>query len=43
MIDKNVLIQAQQGDEVAVEKVMKQYYGAVYKNSQAFFFKRRRS
>lgn len=39
MIDKNVLIQAQQGDEVAVEKVMKQYYGAVYKNSQAFFLK----
>lgn len=39
MIDKDILIQAQQGDEAAVELVLKQYHRAVYKNSQTFFLK----
>lgn len=39
MIEKKILLQAQQGDEIAIEIVMKQYQGAVYKNSQSFFLK----
>lgn len=39
MIEKDILIQAQNGDEEAIEKVIKQHEGMIYMNGRSFFLK----
>lgn len=39
MIEEECLTDAQNGDEEAIEKIIKQYNGLVYKNSKDFFLK----
>ncbi|MGL5355865.1 MAG: sigma-70 family RNA polymerase sigma factor [Cetobacterium sp.] len=39
MIEKQDIILAQSGDEDSIEKIIKEYEGAVYKNNRSFFLK----
>ena len=38
MIEKEDIILAQNGDEESIEKIIKEYQGAIYKNDCSFFF-----
>ncbi|WP_407536593.1 helix-turn-helix domain-containing protein (plasmid) [Cetobacterium somerae] len=37
MIEKDILIQAQNGDEEAIEEIIKQHEKIIYINSRTFF------
>ncbi|MGL5279265.1 MAG: sigma-70 family RNA polymerase sigma factor [Cetobacterium sp.] len=39
MIEKEDIILAQNGDEESIEKIIKEYQGAIYKNNRSFFLK----
>lgn len=39
MVEKNILIEAQNGNDEAIEKIMKIYENTIYKNSRFFFLK----
>ncbi|MGL4999842.1 sigma-70 family RNA polymerase sigma factor [Cetobacterium sp.] len=39
MIEKKDIILAQSGDEDSIEKIIKEYEGAIYKNNRSFFLK----
>lgn len=39
MIEKEDIVLAQQGNEEAIEKIIKEYQGTIYKNNRSFFLK----
>ncbi|MGL4977082.1 MAG: sigma-70 family RNA polymerase sigma factor [Cetobacterium sp.] len=39
MIEKKDIFLAQNGDEESIEKIIKEYQGAIYKNNRSFFLK----
>lgn len=39
MIEKEDIILAQNGDEESIEKIIREYQGAIYKNNLSFFLK----
>ncbi|MGL4905005.1 MAG: sigma-70 family RNA polymerase sigma factor [Cetobacterium sp.] len=39
MIEKKDIFLAQSGDEESIEKIIKEYQGAIYKNNRSFFLK----
>ena len=39
MIEREDIILAQNGNEDAIEKIIKEYQGAIYKNNKSFFLK----
>lgn len=39
MVEKNILIEAQNGNDEAIEEIMKIYENTIYKNSRFFFLK----
>lgn len=37
MIEKEDIFLAQRGDEESIEKIFREYQGAIYKNNRSFF------